>query len=126
MIRGYYNKIAKPTITNVPNKMFNSMFKKSLGKDIWGFLCEDLTIIRMIDAANLRRPSVEPISNDLYQTFKSDFDKRKPEDVDRWKQFIGYMTKFIMEENGYIHDGRNFEVKFGNFFNKATRYKKFN
>ena len=74
-MRGYHNNIKKTSLKDVPNKMFNSMFHKPLGQDIYGFLRLDLTIIRMIDAANLNRASVDPICDDIYKTFQYEFEK---------------------------------------------------
>lgn len=128
MIQGYLTpqKPKFPTISKVDNKMFNSMFKKSLGKKIWTYLCKDITIIRMIDAANLRKPSLEPISIDIDKEF--DLSGMNESEQKKWKQYIGYMIKIIMEKNSYIHDVRDIRINFDkefNLFKKASRYKKF-
>ena len=74
-MRGYHNNIKKTSLKDVPNKMFNSIFHKPLGQDIYGFLRLELTIIRMIDAANLGRASVDPICDDIYKSFQYEFEK---------------------------------------------------
>ena len=93
-MRGYHNNIKKTSLKDVPNKMFNSMLHKPLGQDIYGFLRLDLTIIRMIDAANLGRASVDPICDDIYKAFQYEFEKMTSKEFDKWKQYIGYMIKF--------------------------------
>lgn len=118
-------KVRIPKLQGVANKRFNSIFNTPLGKDIFGFLCLELTVIRMIDASNLRRPAVEPISNDIYLTFKNEFDNLNAKELAQWKQYIGYMVKPIMEENGYIHSSRSIKILFGNFFESGSKYKKF-
>ena len=62
-------------------------------------------------------------------------------EFDKWKQYIGYMIKFIMEKNGYIHAGRNIAIKTvngeeiasvntnkkkGKRFSNGSKYKKYN
>ena len=113
-MRGYHNNIKKTSLKDVPNKMFNSMFHKPLGKDIYGFLRLDLTIIRMIDAANLGRASVDPICDNIYKSFQYEFEKMTSEEFDKWKQYIGYMIKFEMEINDYIPAGRNIAIRSDN------------
>ena len=137
-MRGYHNNIKKTSLKDVPNKMFNSIFHKPLGQDIYGFLRLELTIIRMIDAANLGRASVDPICDDIYKSFQYEFEKMTSEEFDKWKQYIGYMIKFEMEINDYIPAGRNIAIrsdngeKLGNIkhkkrkcFSYGTKYKVF-
>ena len=113
-MRGYHNNIKKTSLKDVPNKMFNSMLHKPLGQDIYGFLRLDLTIIRMIDAANLGRASVDPICDDIYKAFQYEFEKMTSKEFDKWKQYIGYMIKFEMEINDYIPAGRNIAIRSDN------------
>ena len=80
----------------------------------------------MIDAANLRKPSLEPISIDIDKEF--DLSGMNESEQKKWKQYIGYMIKIIMEKNSYIHDVRDIRINFDkefNLFKKASRYKKF-
>lgn len=133
-MRGYNNKIIKINLDEVPNKMFNSMFQTPHGKDIFGFLQFDLTVIRMIDASNLGRAAVDPICNDLYKSFF--YNKMTIRQFNKWKQFIGYMIKFIMAANGYFPAERNITIQSENgeegvdgegnrkCFSYGTRYKK--
>ena len=137
-MRGYHNNIKKTSLKDVPNKMFNSMLHKPLGQDIYGFLRLDLTIIRMIDAANLGRASVDPICDDIYKAFQYEFEKMTSKEFDKWKQYIGYMIKFEMEINDYIPAGRNIAIRSDNgeklcntkqkkrkCFSYGTKYKVF-
>ena len=101
------------------HKMFYSMFKKSFGQKIWSYLTDELTMIRMIDAANLKRASVDPLSKEIDAIFKIS----SKNDKNKWKQYVGYMIKFIMRKNDYIHDARDIKVISGGLFTKASRYK---
>ena len=57
--------------------MYKGMAKQPLGKKILKFLLYELTIIRMIDAANLKRASIDPIANDLFKTCKKGYYAKK-------------------------------------------------
>ena len=110
-----------PQILKVANKRFNAMFKEPQGQRIWKYLCSEITIIRMIDAANLKRASVDPISSDIDVEFKLSNDQNK----DKWKQYIGYMIKIIMWENGYALDSKDIRIVSQGIFIKGARYKRF-
>ena len=116
--------VIRPVIIDVNNKLFDRMLKEPLGQSILEFLCKEINIIRMIDASNLRRPAVEVLSEDIYNEFVSPISDMTQDEVDKWKQFIGYIIRIIMEHNGYIHVARNIDVKYGSLFKKASKYKK--
>ena len=84
-----------------PHQMYKSMLALPLAKKIQIFLLYELTIIRMIDAANLKRASIDPIANDLFKTCENEFNQMSESEFDKWKQFIGYLILKIMVENGY-------------------------
>ena len=117
-------KVRIPVIKNVNNKLFDRMLQQKLGQEVLEFLCREINIIRMIDACNLGRPAVEVLSVDLDNEFVSPFSDMTADEVDKWKQFIGYLIRLIMEHNGYAHDARDIELKYGSLFVKASRYKK--
>jgi len=76
----------------------------------------------MIDAANLKRASVDPLSKEIDIIFKIS----AKNDKNKWKQYVGYMIKFIMRENDYEHDARDIKIISGGLFTKASRYKLIN
>ena len=133
-VDGYKGKRIKPNINKKKFKhlMYKGMSKLPLGKKILKFLLCELTIIRMIDAANLKRASIDPIANDLFKTCKKEFvNQMKKEEFDKWKQFTGYMIYLVMDANGYkpaFKSGGNVPLKIKNgiglkTFNNGKKYK---
>jgi hypothetical protein len=117
----YPKKPVIPNINNVDNAKFNAMFKKKMGLKIWSFLCVDVNIIRMIDAAHLKRASVDPLSNDI----EMQFNLSKNKEMDEWKKYIGYMIKIIMRANGYIVYSKGNRIISSKIFVTGARYEKF-
>ncbi len=115
-----------------PHQMYKSMLVLPLAKKIQEFLLDELTIIRMIDAANLKRASIDPIADDLFKTCEKEFDKMSENEFDKWKQFIGYLIYKIMLENGYDkNNGGNVPLKSSNgnknkLFKNGKKYFKTN
>ena len=117
----YPKKPIIPILNDVPIAKFNAMFSKKMGREIWNFLCVEVNIIRMIDAAHLKRASVDPLSNDI----EMQFNLSKNKDFDEWKKYIGYMIKILMRANGYIVYSKGNRIISSGIFVTGARYEKF-
>jgi hypothetical protein len=95
---------------------FLNYYNERLGKDLWAFLNDHDSIVRMETASLLRRPAVEPLSELLIQKFG----KKVREDI--IKQMIGHMVRQIMERRGFKLEAKNIAIRFGTLFSRAARY----
>ena len=101
-------------------KSFKALYEDPMGQELWKFLTEWETIIRMKTATHLGKPAVEPLGTILWEKFG---DKVRE---DRTKQMIGHMARQIMEGQGYNVDRSGVRIAGyqNNIFSSATRYKK--
>ena len=96
---------------------FASTYEKESGSEIWNFLNEPESIIRMETATYLSRPAIESLSPFLLNRFGERIRK------DRIKQMAGHMVRQVLENNGYRVDRNNVRInREGNIFSSATRY----
>ena len=95
---------------------FEGSAQSPLGQELWPFLNDPKTCIRLQTATDLGRPAVEGIEEQLLEKFG--------EQVldDRVKQMIGHMTRQVMERLGYQIDQQDVKVTNGAPFTRATRY----
>jgi len=101
-----------------PDKFVNT-FKEESGQEIWDFLNEPESLLRMETASYLARPAVEPLSPTLLARFGPSIKR------DRIKQMIGHMARQVMEARGYRLEGSNVKIKrIGNMFASGSRYGK--
>jgi hypothetical protein len=86
------------------------------GRQLWTFLNEANIIQSMIEASDNKRPAAEAIAHALVERFGNDIKQ------DRVKQFIGYLIRQVMEQNGYSHTAYGQKTKENPVFVKASRY----
>ncbi|WP_376990142.1 hypothetical protein [Cupriavidus pinatubonensis] len=98
--------------------VFATLAATSLGEELWSFLNEEESRIRMSTASDLGRPAVEAVEEQLLKRFGAAVLEG------RVKQMIGHMTKQIMEQDGYIHDGHDVKITGGAPFSRGSRYKR--
>lgn len=94
---------------------FRSLADTALGRDLWQFLTEELTVARLETATDLAKPAVFGIEEQLLQRFGNVVAD------DRVKQMIGHMVRQIMESKGYRIDRRDVTIASA-LFSKGTRY----
>lgn len=94
---------------------FQSLADTDLGRRLWRFLNEELTVARLETATDLAKPAVMGIEEQLLRRFGDAVVH------DRTKQMIGHMVRQVMETRGYRIERRN--VSLGSaLFSKGTRY----
>lgn len=94
---------------------FQSLAETGLGRRLWQFLNEELTVARLETATDLARPAVMGIEEPLLHRF------RDAVLDDRTRQMIGHMVRQVMEGRGYRIERR--DVTIGSaLFSKGTRY----
>ena len=96
---------------------FGGLANDALTKELWSFLNEHETIIRMDTATFLRRPALEAVQPQLIERFG---EKIQP---DRCKQMMGRMARQVMEHHGYLLDQTNVRIRSNILFSSAARYK---
>lgn len=97
---------------------FSDIAHTELGKQLWDFLGENDSTIRMETAAYLSRPSLEPLQPFLLSRFGDDVRS------DRVKQMVGRMVRQKMEARGYVLEQVGVKVRTDDLFGTAARYKK--
>ena len=97
---------------------FGGLANDALTKELWNFLNERETVIRMETATFLRRPALEAVQPQLIERFG---EKIQP---DRCKQMIGRMARQVMEHHGYSLDQTSVRIRSNILFSSAARYKK--
>ena len=97
---------------------FAAPFGTDVGRDIWAFLTEDPTVLRMRTASDLSRPAVEAVEEELLERFGESALE------DRTRQMVGHMVRQIMERQGYVIAQQNVKVTSGGPFARATRYRR--
>jgi len=95
---------------------FSDLSETTLGKDLWGFLNSNDSIIRLETTTFLKRPAVEGLQPQLLESFGKEIKE------DRCKQMIGRMVRQIMEHNGYSFDQSGVRIRSGLLFSSASRY----
>lgn len=96
---------------------FASTANTPLGRRLWAFITDEVTLHAMEVASDLGQPAVAGIEEALLDEFG--------EDVlpDRVKQMIGHMVRQAMEREGFIVDQS--DVKINSVpFSKGTRYRR--
>src|SRR5262245_30342007 len=97
--------------------VFSALSQTPLGQDLWKFINQSETLVRMETATELGRPAVEGIEEQLLGHFGADILE------DRTKQMVGHMVRQVMERRGYVIAAQNVKVTSGAPFSRATRYK---
>lgn len=103
---------------------FVQLAETEFGKQLWEFLNEHDTFIRMETATRLNRPAVEGIAKELELRFSDKIKDLSNPDFLRTKQMIGHMTKQVMAEHGYEVFMKNTRVITSDLFSKGTKYQK--
>jgi len=98
--------------------VFQALASSPLGRDLWSFLNEPETRVRLCTASDLVRPALEAVEEPLLERFGADVTG------DRVKQMIGHMTRQVMEQEGYVVDAQNVKMTGGAPFSRATRYRR--
>ena len=86
------------------------------GKRLWDFLNEPTIVHLMTNASDNNRPAAEAIASELFERFGDDIKQ------DRVKQFIGFLIRQVMEQNGYSHTAYGKQTKENPVFVKASTY----
>jgi hypothetical protein len=86
------------------------------GERLWEFLNEPIIIRSMTNASDEKRPAAEAIASELFDRFGTDITQ------DRVKQFIGFLIRQVMEQNGYSHTAYGQQTKDNPVFVKASVY----
>lgn len=100
----------------VPAKSFVGMAKTEAAQNLWQFLNEKETVLRMKVGSYLGHPAIEAIQPELAQRFGSDFED------DRFKQLCGQMARQVMEANGYQLDRNGVRLRKRELFTSGSRY----
>ena len=109
--------IKTPPLRYRPDK-FEKAFHTQRGGDLWHFLLEKDTLLRMETATYLGRPAIEPLSPLLLARFGGDVARNQT------KRMIGHMTRQIMEARGFVLDRSGVVIKRrGNIFFSGSRYR---
>ena len=96
---------------------FASTANTPLGRRLWAFITDGMTLHAMKVASDLGQPAVAGIEEALLDQFGKDV---LP---DRIKQMIGHMVRQAMERKGFIVDQG--DVKMNSVpFSKGTRYRR--
>ena len=111
------------------HRVFNYMLHLPLGQYIVDWLCREINIKRMINVCinnetnNEKIAALKALDDDIYQEFVSPISKMTRKEVDKWKQFIGYVVRVILESNGFEHV-ECVAVEDGRLFSNASRYRR--
>ena len=98
---------------------FSDVMNTKLGQDLLAFLGEHDTFVRLETATQLGHPAVDGIAEQLLARF-GDVVR-----ADRLKQFVGFATRQVMENNGYDFLGSNFKSRSeAGLFTKGSRYER--
>ena len=96
---------------------FSDLSETELGQNLWNFLKEEGSIIRMETACYLSRPALEPLQPLLISRFSDQVRD------DRIKQMAGRMVRQIMESLGHNLDQTGVKLRNNELFGSAARYK---
>ena len=118
-----------PKIDTLEHRIFNYMLHLPLGQYIVEWLCREININRMINICinneinNEKIAALKALDDDIYQEFVSPISKMSRKEVDKWKQFIGYIVRVILEANGFEHI-ECVAVEDGKLFSNASSYRR--
>jgi len=88
------------------------------GDRLWSFLNEPEIVYRMKEASDREEPAAGAIGQRLHEAFGD------PIKEDRIKQFIGYLIRQVMEDNGYTHHSYGHKTPCNPVFKNASLYAK--
>ena len=94
---------------------FRSLADTDLGRRLWQFLNEELTVARLETTTDRAKPAVFGIEEQLLQRFGNVVADN------RVKQMIGHMVRQVIESRGYRIERRNVTIGSA-LFSKGTRY----
>jgi len=97
----------------IPDKFATHYNSNKVWKELWKFLNEKESIIRMQTASDLNRPALEGI-NELLESQFGEYYPRSNSNKGKFvklKQMTGHMIRQIMEHNNYIWFKYNIRVK---------------
>ena len=97
---------------------FASLYQTSQGQELWEFLNEPETVVRLETATALGRPAVEGIEEPLLHRFGAAILD------DRMKQMCGNMVRQVMEPNGFALGAQNARINNGAPFTSGSKYKR--
>lgn len=97
---------------------FSALAASPLGIELWTFLNNPESRLRMRTASDLGRPALEAVEELLLDRFGDQVLE------DRTKQMIGHMARQVMEHEGYVIDAKDVKMTGGAPFARATRYKR--
>jgi hypothetical protein len=97
---------------------FSDQMDTDLGKAVVKFLTSHDNLIRMETASELHRPALEPLGPRLLEEFGAAVTDH------RFKQFIGFVTRQIMEGRQFRLDAQGVKLAAGNLFTVASRYSR--
>ena len=121
-----YN-IVRPVITQLDHRVFNYMLNQPLGRALVDWLCREINIRKMIDICKdnntnkNKRAALEALDSDIYKEFVDPLVKMERKEIEKWKQFIGYIVRIIMEANNLSHQ-KCTPINNGKLFSNASIY----
>lgn len=95
---------------------FRDLAESDLGRELWRWLRDRESVIRMETASYLERAAVEPLGPCLVEEFGPEIAE------DRNKQFIGHMVRQVMEGLGYSLVQAGMRIARG-MFTTGARYQ---
>ncbi len=102
---------------NYRTDKFEALYHNRNGQQLWDFLHEHDSLLRMESATYLGRPAVEALSPSLMRRFGGEVTQK------RIKQMIGHMVRQIMESRGFQLERSNVRIRrHGNIFFCGSRY----
>ena len=97
---------------------FETLYHREAGPDLWAFMQDPETVLRMEVASYLCRPAVEPLSPTLLARFGQTVRRKEI------KQMIGHMARQVLEHRGYQLDRSGVKIrKPGNIFYSGSKYR---
>ena len=90
---------------NYRTDKFEALYHGQNGQQLWDFLREHDSLLRMESATYLGRPAVEALSRDFKRSFPSLAAQH------RGRQMMGHMVRQVMEADGYRLMRSNVKIK---------------
>lgn len=101
-----------------------SYYKTPLGIRLWKFLIQEEVVKRMAYFADANVTPAEGIDREINLKFGKELKGLGTKKYHIYKQMIGRMIKEILVPHGYEHINRGYNVRNGEIFRLASKYKK--
>lgn len=101
-----------------PSTFFQGYFESPLGQALWAWLRSPGVCLKLSQAAEQGKPPVEGVQEGLLETFSEKVFS------DPIKQFIGNMTRPIMEAQGFELDQDHIKLTSASLFVTGSTYRR--